>query len=40
LCNKKFSWISTAKIKEGIFICPHIKELINDGNWDAVLEGT
>jgi hypothetical protein len=38
--QQKFSWISDAKIKEGIFVGPQIKESMNDRNVDEFLEGT
>jgi hypothetical protein len=38
--QQKFPWISGAKIKEGIFVDPQIKELMNDMSFDEVLEGT
>jgi hypothetical protein len=38
--QQKFPWVSDAMIKKGIFISPHMKELINDTNFDEVLEGT
>jgi hypothetical protein len=38
--QQKFPWISNAKIKVGIFVGPWIKELLNDRNFDEVLEGT
>ncbi|GBP11721.1 Nucleic-acid-binding protein from transposon X-element [Eumeta japonica] len=37
LCQK-FSRLSEAKIKEGIFIGPQIRNLFNDVNFDSVLE--
>jgi hypothetical protein len=37
--QQKFPQISDAKTKEGIFISPQIKELMNDRNFDEILEG-
>ncbi|GBP72152.1 hypothetical protein EVAR_49742_1 [Eumeta japonica] len=37
--RQKFSRLSEAKIKEGIFIGPQIRNLFNDVNFDSVLEG-
>jgi hypothetical protein len=37
---QKFPWIKTAKTKEGIFVGPQIKSVINERNFDEVLEGT
>jgi hypothetical protein len=37
--QEKFSAISDAKLKEGIFVGPQIREVINDDKFSAVLEG-
>lgn len=37
--RQKFSRLSEAKIKEGIFVGPQIRNLFKDDNFDSVLEG-
>lgn len=37
--RSKFPRISDAKIKEGIFIGPQIREILKDQNFDSVLQG-
>lgn len=37
--KNKFPKISDAKIKEGIFVGPQIRQLMNDSGFDAVLQG-
>jgi hypothetical protein len=34
-----FPWIRDAKIKDGIFVDPHIMQVTNDRNFDTVQEG-
>lgn len=35
-----FPWVSDAKIEEGIFVGPQIKEAMDDGNSVEVVGGT
>lgn len=35
----KFLRFSEAKIKEGVFIGPQIRELFKDGNFDQIIQG-
>ena len=36
---EKFPRLSEAKIKEGVFLGPQIRELLRDGNFDHLLHG-
>lgn len=35
----KFPWIRNAKVKDVIFFCPQIMAVMNDKNFDEVLQG-
>jgi hypothetical protein len=38
--QETFTRISKAKIKAGFIVCPQIKKLTSDRNFDEVLKGT
>jgi len=38
--KEKFPRISEAKIKEGIFVSPQIREVMNDTHFEELLEGS
>jgi len=35
--KEKFPRVSDSKIKEGIFVCPQIRALIRDGNFEDLI---
>lgn len=37
--REKFALLSDAKVKEGVFVGPEIRELVKDPAFDRVLEG-
>jgi len=37
--QEKFPWLSEAKLKEGIFTGPQIRELIKDEYFDTLFQG-